>query len=56
MSLAWIGFAKTGQPSTANLPRWLPYTRENGATMVFDGSSELKYHHDAGLLRLLPAQ
>ncbi len=55
MSRAWINFAKTGQPRSTGLPPWQPYTRESGATMVFDVSSAIRYHHDASLLSLLPA-
>ena len=37
MSSAWINFIKTGNPNVEGvLPRWEPYTAENGATMFFD--------------------
>ena len=47
MSQAWIDFARTGNPG------WEAYTREKGATMIFDDVSELTYHHDNDLMKLL---
>ena len=47
MSSAWINFAKTGEPG------WENYTRENGATMIFDDISEVVYKHDDELMKLL---
>ncbi|MBQ7594371.1 MAG: carboxylesterase/lipase family protein [Synergistaceae bacterium] len=47
MSQAWIDFARTGNPG------WENYTRENGATMLFDNESTLTYHHDDELMNLL---
>lgn len=32
---------------------WEPYTREGGATIVFDNDVRLVHHHDAELIRLL---
>lgn len=52
MSGALAAFAKTGNPSTENLA-WEPYTSENGACMVFDGESVLKYNHDKELSALI---
>ncbi|AHW58569.1 para-nitrobenzyl esterase [Draconibacterium orientale] len=53
MSLAWINFAKTGNPNTNNLPEWKPYTPDNGATMLFNNKCELKYKHDKELIELV---
>lgn len=53
MSQAWINFAKTGTPSAPGMPKWQAATRENGASMIFDNTIELKQHHDAELLKLL---
>ena len=53
MSRAWVAFARTGNPNTAGLPQWEPYTAKNGATMIFDNQPTLKHHHDAELLHLL---
>ncbi len=33
----WVAFAATGNPNTARLPNWSPYTVADRATMVFDG-------------------
>ena len=54
MSAALAAFARTGDPSTDTLA-WEAYTPENGATMVFDAESELKYHHDQKLFELIEA-
>lgn len=53
VSQAWINFARTGNPNTDRLPRWQPYTQENGATMMLDTESELRFHPDRTLLELL---
>ena len=47
MSQAWIDFARTGNPG------WEAYTRENGATMLFDDEPITTYHHDDVLMNLL---
>jgi len=36
MSEAWIAFARSGDPSHAGIPKWVPYTCSNRATMLFD--------------------
>jgi len=33
---AWTTFANSGVPSSNNLPKWDPYTVEEGATMILD--------------------
>ncbi|EHI99142.1 Carboxylesterase type B [Clostridium sp. DL-VIII] len=53
MSQAWINFAKTGNPSIDNLPKWEAYDRKAGATMIFDNKVKLVYNHDKKLLSLL---
>lgn len=53
MSNAWINFAKTGNPNGDNVPEWKPYTRNEGATMIFDNESYLAYNHDKGLMAIL---
>ena len=50
VSSAWISFIRTGRPSAKGLPAWEPFTAENGATMVLDGTPKLEHHHDAALL------
>lgn len=53
MSQAWINFARTGNPNGDNIPNWVPYTREEGATMIFDNESYLTYNHDKELMSIL---
>ena len=53
ISQTWINFARTGNPNAKGLPNWMPYTRENGATMIFDNKSEMRYRHDEKLMKLL---
>ena len=52
MSQAWINFARTGDPSTEEM-EWPAYTREEGATMMFDTVPAVVYHHDQELMALL---
>lgn len=47
MSQSWVNFAKTGNPG------WEAYTREEGATMIFDNEPSLSYKHDDELMKLL---
>ena len=53
MSDAWISFARSGKPAAEGVPDWKPYTRESGATMIFDNEVRLAPHHDRELMRLL---
>lgn len=52
-SSVWVNFARNGVPAAEGLPAWEPYTRESGATMLLDMTSQLVYHHDEALLKLL---
>jgi para-nitrobenzyl esterase len=52
MSQAWINFATTGNPNAKGLPKWPAYTPENGATMIFDTTCELKNSPDKDLLEI----
>ena len=36
MSEAWIAFARSGDPSHPDIPRRVPYSADNRATMLFD--------------------
>ena len=56
MSQSWINFAKTGNPNANGLPKWEPYTAEKGATMFFDNTSTVRYHHDKELLEVVAQQ
>ncbi len=54
MSSAWINFIKTGNPNVEGmLPRWEPYTAENGATMYFDNECKIVYNHDRELMNFI---
>jgi para-nitrobenzyl esterase len=53
VSQAWINFARTGNPNHAGLPQWAPYTASTGATMFFDNTSQIRYHHDRELLEVM---
>jgi para-nitrobenzyl esterase len=56
MSSVWINFAKTGNPNVpGKLPEWEPYTTENGSTMYFDNTCEIKHNHDRELMALIKA-
>lgn len=47
VSQAWIDFARTGNPG------WKAYTRDEGATMIFDDEPSITYGHDDELMKLL---
>ena len=51
--LVLVNFARTGNPSVNNLSSWPAYTRENGAAMILDNTSEVRYHHDDALMKFL---
>lgn len=54
-SRAMLNFARTGDPSQDGLT-WEPHTAENGAVMVFNANSELRYHHDDDLWAVINAK
>lgn len=53
VSQAWVNFARNGVPSAEGMPKWEPYTRQSGATMLLDDEPELAHHHDRELMELL---
>lgn len=53
VSQAWINFARTGIPGAEALPEWEAYDLEDGATMILNTTSELRYNHDKKLMELL---
>ncbi len=54
MSSAWINFIKTGNPNVEGvLPKWEPYTPENGATMYFDNVCRIVSNHDRELMNFM---
>jgi para-nitrobenzyl esterase len=52
MSKAWVHFARYGDPNHKGLPKWQPYTEENGATMFFDNECIVRHHHDREFLKI----
>ena len=53
MSSAWAAFAHTGDPNTKGLPKWKPYTPENGIMMVFDHKCVVRKNPDRHLEQLI---
>src|SRR5690606_4307481 len=54
MSSAWINFAATGNPNVdGSLPAWKPYSRDHGATMIFDKEPHILNNHDRELMQLI---
>jgi para-nitrobenzyl esterase len=53
MALAWINFARHGNPNHKGLPRWPAFTEANGAMMVFNNNCEVKHDPDGDARRLL---
>ena len=42
MSEAFIAFARTGDPNTAEIPHWTPYELDRRSTMIFDVASRME--------------
>jgi para-nitrobenzyl esterase len=53
MAGCFIAFAKTGNPSTPELP-WPAYNPDTKPTMIFDAQSGAQNDPDRDLLALLP--
>jgi para-nitrobenzyl esterase len=53
MSNTWARFAATGNPNGGRLPEWPAYTAENGQTMFFDNTCEVRANHDKELIELI---
>ena len=53
VSLAFVNFARTGDPSQPSLA-WKPYTTAGRETMVFDTVSVVRSLNDDKLLSLMP--
>ena len=51
MHQAWMNFATNGYPNGGDVPEWKPFTKENGGTMMFDRTCEMRYNHDRELLK-----
>ena len=55
MAGAWAAFAHTGDPNHPGMPLWHSIVDDGvSATMIFDRKVEMKYNHDAGLMKCLP--
>ena len=54
MSDVWAQFAHTGNPNTAGLPAWHPYTKANGELLEFGGTKpRLHHNHDRRLSEII---
>ena len=53
VSMAWVNFARTGNPNIPQLPGWAPCTGDHLTTMVFDRKSEARVDYEEELLDLL---
>lgn len=52
LSKTWATFAHTGNPNNDAIPTWEPFTKEGGATILFDNQSELVHNHDKELIEV----
>jgi para-nitrobenzyl esterase len=52
VNAAWIAFARNGDPNTAGLPHWEPYTVETRATMFLDNRSTLEHDPEPEIRKL----
>ena len=52
VNAAWVAFAKTGDPNTAGLPHWEPYTADTRAVMFLDNQSTLVKDPEANVRKL----
>jgi para-nitrobenzyl esterase len=41
VSASWVAFARTGNPNTAKLPAWAPYSVKSRDTMIFNNESRV---------------
>ena len=53
MSRAWAQFATTGNPNVEVLPEWPAYKENDGATMFFDNTCEVRLNYDKELMRFI---
>jgi para-nitrobenzyl esterase len=53
MSRAWAQFATTGNPNVEGLPEWPAYKENDGATMFFDNTCEVRLNYDKELMRYI---
>jgi para-nitrobenzyl esterase len=53
MSSVWAQFAHNGDPNIEELPKWEPYTAENGEMMIFDYDCRIKNNPDRKLEEII---
>ena len=51
MAMAWVNFAKYGNPNTELLPEWAACVPGDEATMIFDEKCEVKHNFDHALIK-----
>jgi len=49
---AWLNFARTGKPSSEDLPEWPACVPGDEAVMIFDKTCEVRHNHDHELIAL----
>ena len=52
ISSIWLAFIKTGNPNVKGLPKWEPYDKETGVTMILDNKCYPLQHHDKELMKM----
>jgi para-nitrobenzyl esterase len=53
ISAVWTAFARTGNPTTKDMPEWGPYDAQDRATMIFDNDSRIVNDHRVEIRRLV---
>jgi len=53
MALAWISFARNGNPNHPGLPAWPGFNKQKGAMMVFNNTCEVKVDPDGEARQIL---
>ncbi len=53
MAMAWINFARSGNPNHPGLPNWSSFNKQNGAMMVFNNTCEVKIDPDGEARQVL---
>ena len=53
MADIWSAFAHNGNPNVEVIPKWQPYTKENGEVMVLDYTCRTLHNHDRELEEII---